>query len=214
MAQGFLAQGSTPVTSVARPTEPTIGTATTSANTTDAVLTFTPSVYGAAATSYVITKTSATTGAVTGTTQTTTASPVTVTGLSGTSSYTFTVRPQNANGLGSRSSGSTAAVTTPTVYSLALTATNTQSYSIPTGYTRMAAFVIGGGGAGDPAYNQASGTINLTNFRIGRDTRDPLALGSDGYFKGSIYGLLNYSRILTANEIDAIYNYQKTLQNF
>ena len=62
--------------------------------------------------------------------------------------------------------------------------------------------------------DSSSGTINLTNFRIGRDTRDPLALGSDGYFKGSIYGLLNYSRILTANEIDAIYNYQKTLKNF
>jgi hypothetical protein len=157
MAQGFLAQGTGAVTSVARPTEPLIGTATTSGSTTDTTLTFTPSVYGGTATSYVITKTSTTTGAVTGTQQTTTASPVTVTGLSGGASYTFTVRPQNANGLGSRSSGSSAAVTTPVVYSLQLTANNTQSYTIPTGYNFMSAYIAGGGGTGGSGINATGG---------------------------------------------------------
>jgi hypothetical protein len=158
MAQGFLAQGTGAVTSVARPTEPTIGTATTSGSTTDVTLTFTPSVYGGTATSYVITKTSTTTGAVTGTQQTTTASPVTVTGLSGGASYSFKIKPQNANGLGSRFSGDSSAVTTPVVYSLQLTANNTQSYTIPTGYNFMSAYVAGGGGSGGNGINATGGS--------------------------------------------------------
>ncbi len=57
----------------------------------------------------------------------------------------------------------------------------------------------------------SSGTINLSGYKIGRDARDTLP---EGFFKGSIYGLLSYSRILIDNEISSIYNYQKSLQNF
>jgi hypothetical protein len=57
----------------------------------------------------------------------------------------------------------------------------------------------------------SSGTINLSGYKIGRDARDTLP---EGFFKGSIYGLLSYTRILTDNEISSIYNYQKSLQNF
>jgi hypothetical protein len=58
----------------------------------------------------------------------------------------------------------------------------------------------------------SSGTINLSEYKIGRDARDPNT--AEGFFKGSIYGLLSYSKILTDIEISSIYNFQKSLQNF
>lgn len=156
MAQGFFKFGTGAVTSVARPTEPTIGTATTSGATTDVVVTFTPSVYGPAATSYIVTGTTTTPTAVSPVTATTTGSPVTMVGNSGGATYTYSVRPQNANGLGSRSSSVTGAAAVPLIYALALTANSTQTYTIPAGKTFMAAIVYGGGASGTSGGNANS----------------------------------------------------------
>jgi hypothetical protein len=154
MAQGFFKFGTGAVTSVARPTEPTIGTATTSAETTDVVVTFTPSVFGPAATSYVVTGTTTTATAVTSITQTTTGTSVTMVGNSGGASYTYSVRPQNANGLASRSSSLTGAAAVPIIYALALTANTTQNYTIPSGKSFIGAIVYGGGASGTAGGNQ------------------------------------------------------------
>lgn len=57
----------------------------------------------------------------------------------------------------------------------------------------------------------SSGTINLNEYRIGRDRRLPSAT-PEGIFQGTIYGLLSYSKILSPSEISTIFNYQKTLE--
>jgi hypothetical protein len=57
----------------------------------------------------------------------------------------------------------------------------------------------------------SSGTINLNEYRLGRDRRLPTTT-PEGIFQGTIYGLLSYSRILTPSEISTIYNFQKSLE--
>ena len=111
MAQGLFSQGTT---STARPTEPSTVTTSTSATTTDVVVSFTPSVYGPAATSYIIIGTHV--DARTSTT-TTTGTSATLGSQAGGRAYVYTVRPQNANGTGSRVQTSQA-VTTPVVVAL------------------------------------------------------------------------------------------------
>lgn len=72
-------------------------------------------------------------------------------------------------------------------------------------------FYVNGENKGLNIISSSSGTINLNDYRIGRDARDSL---DEGYFKGSIYGLLAFNKVLSDTEVYSIYNYQKTLQNF
>jgi len=92
--------GTTPPTTSAQPTKPgapTIGTATP--GTGQVSVAFTPPIDGGAAISYTVV-------ANDGTTSTGTVSPIIVTGLSNTKSYTFTVTATNSAGTGQASAAS------------------------------------------------------------------------------------------------------------
>jgi hypothetical protein len=141
MAINSFGQGVAPS---AVPNSPTTATATTSATTTDVTVTWTPDTTGAVPTAYVVTGT-ASSGVTT--TVTTNATSVILANQSGGRAYTFTVRSQNAYG-NAPSARSTSAVTPPFVYKEALVATTTANYTIPTGYSKMAAIVYGGAGNG------------------------------------------------------------------
>jgi hypothetical protein len=90
----------TPSATITEPTAPTIGTAT--AGNTQATLSFTApaSNGGATITGYTVTSLPG------GITATGTGSPITVTGLTNGTAYTFTVRAQNSIGLGAPSAAS------------------------------------------------------------------------------------------------------------
>lgn len=142
MAVNNFSQGVTPS---AVPLPVTTATATTSATTTDVTVTWTADTKGAVPTAYTVTGTAS--GGFT-TTATTTATSVTLTRQNGGRAYTFAVASQNRFG---SSTANAAPVTPPFVYKEALTATSSTTYTIPTGYSKMAAIVYGGGGNGQVA---------------------------------------------------------------
>jgi hypothetical protein len=155
MAQGLFSQGTT---SVARPSSPTV-TSAQGSNTTDLVVSYTPSVYGPALTSYVITPT-AIDGGGTISPVTTTATTVTFTSLDANfgKNYTFGVQAQNTSGIGKPGVSNTSTVAV--LYSLAATVNSTQNYTIPTGRTKLSSILIGpggDGGSGSSAPNNGSG---------------------------------------------------------
>ncbi len=90
-------------TSVAKPNTPTIGTATKTGSTS-ATVTYTAATLGATATTFTATSTP---GSVTATGS----SPITVTGLTGSTNYTFKVKASNANGDSLESSASNSITT-------------------------------------------------------------------------------------------------------
>jgi len=140
MAINSFGQGVAPS---AVPLPVTTASATTSATTTDVTVTWTPDTKGAVATAYSVTGV-ASSGVTT--TAITSATSVVLSKQSGGRAYTFTVTASNA--YGNSSTVSPAAVTPPFVYREALVATTTANYTIPTGYSKMAAIVYGGAGNG------------------------------------------------------------------
>jgi len=152
MAINSFSQGVTPS---AVPLPVTTATATTSATTTDVTVTWTPDTKGAVPTAYTVTGTAS--GGFT-TTATTTATSVTMSRQNGGRAYTFAVASQNRFG---SSTANASAVTPPFVYQEALTATATTTYTIPTGYSKMAAILYGGGG------NGVSGTSGVVGGKGG-----------------------------------------------
>ena len=128
----------------AKPTSPSTSSASTTADTTTVTVTYTPSTLGPAATSYLVTGTS-TTGATVSTALTT--SPTTVTGFSGGSTYTISVAAQNYNGPGVAITAA-AGLVIPQVYALQSTYNTNGSYTVASGVTKIAAYVIGAGGGG------------------------------------------------------------------
>ena len=82
-------------------------------------------------------------------TATGTSSPISITGLTGGTSYTFQIRATNSVGTGAYSAASNSVTPATPSYSLVLTANTTQNWTVPSGTTKIAAYVIaGGGGAG------------------------------------------------------------------
>jgi hypothetical protein len=152
MAINSFSQGVTPS---AVPLPVTTATATTSATTTDVTVTWTPDTKGAVPTAYTVIGTAS--GGFT-TTATTTATSVTMSRQNGGRSYTFAIASQNRFG---SSTANASAVTPPFVYQEAITATTTVNYTIPTGYSKMAAVVYGGGG------NGVSGTTGVVGGKGG-----------------------------------------------
>ena len=123
------------------PDAPVIGTAT--GGNTQASVAFSPpdTNGGSAITSYTVTATDSTTPANGGQTQSGSASPITVTGLTNGDSYTFTVTATNSAGTGAASAASNAVVpaTVPDAPVIGTaTAGNTQAQVTftPTGHQR------------------------------------------------------------------------------
>ena len=97
----------------------------------------------------------ATTGSTT-TTTTGSSSPITVSGLTGGSSYTFKVAAVNGLGTGTQSSAS-AAVTPPTIGQTAYTSAGTYTFTVPAGVSSVSVVCVGsGGGAGGAGQSAGS----------------------------------------------------------
>ena len=131
---------STGFASAAIPNPPTIGTATATSDVA-ATVEYTAAVLGATASTFTATSNP---GSVTGTGS----SPITVTGLTASTAYTFTVTAGNANGTSAASSASNSITTSEPISVLAyesiansvVTSSNTQSItftSIPQTYKHL-----------------------------------------------------------------------------
>jgi hypothetical protein len=113
--------GITPIADV--PDAPTIGTATATGVTT-ATVAYTAAVTGGTSTYFIATSTP---GSITGTSAT---SPITVSGLTGSTAYTFTVKGYNSTATGPASSSS-----------------NSITTDVPTSYESIATTTVGAGGS-------------------------------------------------------------------
>jgi hypothetical protein len=162
-------------TSVAKPTEPTIGTATATGPTT-ATVAYTASSLGGTPVSFTALSNP---GSLTGTGS----SPITVTGLTALTSYTFTVKATNANGDSPFTSSSNQITTEAQTlsgfvgldsYTFASNTLNTVTFnSIDPGYKHL--FII----------YQAQGTVNDgTRLRFNGDsgTGNYIAAGGFGAY--------------------------------
>jgi hypothetical protein len=169
---------STTATLTTIPQAPTIGTATTSAITTDVVVTWTLGSNGGKNLSAItVTPFLDGTTAQTATTAATTASTsATIVGLTEGSAYTFKVKTTNANG-DSLESSATGSVTIPTFVEFNLLLIGAGGGGGANG---------GGGGGGGSVINLASqnlsGTVNVTVGAGGADTSGNDIAGSNGGF--------------------------------
>lgn len=95
-----------------------------------------------------------------GLTATGSSSPITITGLTNGTTYTFTVAAQNANGYGPESAPS-ASIFLPQTYTTA----GTYSFVVPSGVTSVSAAAIGGGGGAYGGSGNAGGGAGGGAFR-------------------------------------------------
>ena len=153
--------GNTPISDV--PDAPTIGTAT--AGTESATVTYTAAATGGAVTTFTATSSP---GSITGTG----ASPITVSGLTGGTAYTFTVRGSNTTGT-SPASAATSPVTPTVASSYESIATTTLSStqatvtftSIPATFTHLQVRAIVRDNRVPP-----SGNFNNSHLRVNSDS--------------------------------------------
>ena len=123
------------------PGAPTIGTATATGSTTASVAFTAPTnTGGLSITGYQVLSSP---GSITATGA---SSPITVTGLTAATSYTFQVRAQNSIGYGSYSGSSNSITTSAAPSSQSYTTAGTYSWVAPTGVTSVSAVAVGGGG--------------------------------------------------------------------
>jgi hypothetical protein len=163
----------------ATPGAPTIGTAT--AGDASASVTFTAPAYTgypAVITGYTVTSSP---GGLTGTGA---SSPITVSGLSNGTAYTFTVTATNATGTGPASAASNS-VTPIAPYSQSYTTAGTYSWIAPVGYPQMNVIVIGGGGSGGmggggTAGGGGGGYAKSTNLSVTPGNSYTVVVGSGG----------------------------------
>ena len=125
------------------PGAPTIGTATATGSTTASVAFTAPTnTGGLSITGYQVLSSP---GSITATGA---SSPITVTGLTAATSYTFQVRAQNSIGYGSYSGSSNSITTSAAPSSQSYTTAGTYSWVAPTGVTSVSVVAVGGGGKG------------------------------------------------------------------
>jgi hypothetical protein len=125
-----------------------------------AQIAFTSATTGGAVTDYTVISTP---GNITATGS---SSPLTITGLTNGTSYTFKARANNSTGNSTYSADSGAITAAAATWVLAVTANTTQSYSLPSGVSQLGIYAFGAGqngsgqsgGAGGNAY---SGIVNL-----------------------------------------------------
>ena len=126
------------------PGAPTIGTATATGTTTASVAFTAPTnTGGLSITGYQVLSSP---GSITATGA---CSPITVSGLSPSTSYTFQVRAQNSIGYGSYSGSSNSITTSAAIGQQAYTTAGTFSWVAPAGVTSVSVVAVGGGGAYD-----------------------------------------------------------------
>ena len=142
------------VTQISVPGAPTIGTATATSRTSAIVGFIAPASNGGSAiTGYTVISTP---GCKTGSGSN---SPITVNGLTGSTSYTFKVKATNSVGSGaySVSSNSTTTCAPPTPNSQSYTTPGTYSWIAPSRVNSVSVVAIGGGGAGTSIVGSLSG---------------------------------------------------------
>ncbi len=138
------------------PDAPTIGTATAGDASASVTFTAPANVGGGAITGYTVTSSPS------GITGTGSASPITVSGLSNGTAYTFTVIATNAFGNSVPSAASNSATpVAATVGQDAYTTAGTYSWIAPAGVTSISAVVVGGGG-GSGGYGASRGASGGT----------------------------------------------------
>jgi hypothetical protein len=173
------------------PDAPTIGTATAAG--LSASITFTPATTGGAPTTYTAISTP---GLITGTSS---SSPVTVSGLSDGTSYTFTVRASNSTGSSpvSGSSNSIDAVS-----------------PVDSGYDSLASITVPSGGLASITFSGIpAGYRHLQIRGVARTTRSAVADGlrfefngdtSTSYYSHSLYGAgSSFGSYASANKIES-----------
>jgi hypothetical protein len=134
---------SSSITATTVPQAPTIGTPTVTNATTVSIPFTAAATGGSAITSYTVVSSPSIALSTSGT-----SSPLTVTGtFADNTAYTFTIAAVNANGT-SLASSSSSSVTPKLAYALAQTFNASGSYTIPSGKTKIAAWVVGAGGGG------------------------------------------------------------------
>ena len=139
------------------PGAPTIGTATATGATTATVAFTAPSDLGAGSITYTATSTP---GSITGTGS----SPITVSGLTTGTSYTFQVSGATPGGTGPSSAASNSV--TPALTCATYTTPGTYSWVAPSGVSSVSVVVVGGGGGGGKTGGAGGGGGGLAYVNI------------------------------------------------
>ena len=157
------------------PGAPTIGTATATGATTATVAFTAPSFNGGSAiTGY---QALSSPGSITATGA---SSPITVTGLTASTSYTFTVRAQNAIGYGAYSGSSNSITTSVAPSSQSYTTPGTYCWVAPAGVTKVSVVAIGGGGL-----TGGGGLGYINNYTVVPGNTYSVVVGRGGVATGS-----------------------------
>ena len=156
------------VTAATVPQAPTITSA--SEGDLSAVIAFTAGATGGSAiTGYTVTSSPG------GFTATGSSSPLTVTGLTNGTSYTFSVTATNAIGTSAASTASSSVV--PKLYALSQTFTSSGTYTVPSGKTRLAAYVVGGGASAGGA---GGGGVAFKEYAVSPGQQYTVTVGGTG----------------------------------
>lgn len=154
------------------PDAPTIGTASDSGDGTTASITFTAAATGGTPTTY---RALSTPGSITGTAA---SSPVSVTGLTAGTAYTFQVRGENSTGNSAYSSAS-----------------GSLTLAVPPAFESIATVSVGAGGTSSVTFSSIPGTYTHLQIRVfARDNRSGGAVTDNIRFRFNGDSASNYTR--------------------
>jgi hypothetical protein len=111
-------------------------------------------------------------------------SPISITGLSAATSYTFRVRAHNSKGYGCYSSSSGSVTTSAAPSSQSYTTSGTYSWVAPTGVTSVSVVAVGGGGTG----GFSGGSLGYkNNYTVTPGSSYTVVVGKGGSYSCSLY---------------------------